>query len=99
LVLGLKGDLFIDIGSNTGWYPSVLRNNFRRIVTVDPNPKWKADMRIAISNFDGEATFFIGNNLGSADSLINTPHILGKDWINRGRLTVKVRRFDTLNVD
>jgi FkbM family methyltransferase len=98
-MLRIKGNLFIDIGSNTGWFASVLKNNFKRIITIDPNPKWEADMRIAISNFDGDDVFFIGNNLGSADSLINTPHILGRDWINRGKLRVQVLRFDSLGLD
>ncbi|TLX66574.1 MAG: FkbM family methyltransferase, partial [Thaumarchaeota archaeon] len=99
IMLSMKGNLFIDIGSNTGWFSRILKNNFNNIITIDANPKWKANMRIAISNFDGEGVFFIGNNLGSADSLKNNPYILGKDWINIEQLRVKVCRFDTLKLD
>lgn len=94
----IKGKLFVDIGCNEKFYARLLRKNFDEILTVDPNPKWKADMQIALANFNGEAPFYIGMNNGSADSIIPKPHIMGKDWLNGEPFMVQVRRFDDLAI-
>lgn len=95
----IHGNLFIDVGSNRKYYATALKDNFKRIVTIDANPKWQADMQIALSWFNGEAMFYVGDNEGSADSLLQNPHILGKDWTNSGRFNVPVRTFDSLELD
>jgi hypothetical protein len=37
------GKLFVDVGSANGYYAKLARPNFEKVVTIDPNPKWKAD--------------------------------------------------------
>jgi FkbM family methyltransferase len=95
----IHGDLFIDIGSNKGIYTNLLKDNFDQIITIDPNPKWKADKQIALSWYRGKARFFIGDGKGSADSLLHNPHVQGKDWTNTDSLEVEVMRFDDLALD
>jgi FkbM family methyltransferase len=95
----IRGDLFIDIGSNKGIYANLLKDNFDQIITIDPNPKWKADKQIALSWYRGKARFFIGDGEGSADSLLHNPHVQGKDWMNTDSLEVEVMRFDDLALD
>jgi FkbM family methyltransferase len=99
IMLKIKGDLFIDIGSNTGWYGKTLRKNFREILTIDPNPKWKADLEIAIGKENRIIPFYTFENTGAADSLIDHVHILGKNYENRQTRLVNVRTFDSLGRD
>jgi FkbM family methyltransferase len=96
----IHGDLFVDVGANHKRYARILRNNFNRIITIDPNPKWNADLQIALSNFNGKGPFYIGQGNGSADSLVKNPHILGVDYQN-GTVSfeVEVRRWDDLCLD
>jgi FkbM family methyltransferase len=35
---GLRGELFIDIGANVGYYARLLEHNFRRIIAVEADP-------------------------------------------------------------
>ena len=95
----LKGNLFIDIGSNRKAYANILRKNFKQILTIDANIKWHPDLNVAISNFNGPTHFYIGDNKGGADSLLHNPHILGKEWVNNpSEYMVEALTFDTLKL-
>ena len=95
----IHGDLFVDVGSNQKVYANALRDNFKRIITIDPNPVWNADMKLALSKTAGEQPFYIGNNI-SADSLIHNPHILGREWENGSQtMTVQTVTFDDLQLN
>ena len=93
------GDLFVDVGCNKGLYSKLAKKNFKKVIGIDPNPKWNADLQVALSNFNGTAPFYIGDNKGSADSLIHIPHIQGIDWRNNTEYDVKVCTFDSLELD
>ncbi len=97
-MLQIKGDLFIDIGTNNKFYAKLLEQNFKRIITVDPNPKWKADIRIALSNFSGVAPFYTGDDNRGAESLLCNPHILGRTLKNHPTYNVNVKTFDDLRL-
>lgn len=95
----MTGDLFVDVGSNRKRYSQLLQKNFRKIVTVDPNPRWKADYRVALTDHLGSAWFYEGDGQGGADGLLDTPHIRGKDWKTRCTRAVRLLRFDDLGLD
>jgi len=38
LVRRIRGQLFIDVGANIGYYPRLLESNFSRIIAVEPDP-------------------------------------------------------------
>ena len=77
LLNGLEGELFVDIGSSVGYYSLLLANNFKEIIAVEPEPETVNLLRKntrhldnihivegAISDEDGEATFYISPTLG-----------------------------------
>ena len=39
LLLGLQGDVFVDIGAHVGYYPLLLRHNFTTILAIEPHPQ------------------------------------------------------------
>jgi SAM-dependent methyltransferase len=95
-----RGNWFIDIGCNTGYYSKLARKRFRRVVSIDPNPKHHAPVQVAISNKSGRAEFYLDSNRGSADSLLQNPHILGKDYQNQDqKIMVETITFDHLGID
>ena len=62
-----KGNLFVDVGSGYGWYVSLLRQNFNRLVAIDADPEVVSWLRLhapancevlnlAISEKDGKVT-------------------------------------------
>lgn len=93
------GEVFVDIGCNTGIYSRIAKKRFSRVYSIDPNPKYHAPMQFALSNYNGVGTFYLGNGIGSADSLVHNPHILREDWIQKESYQVNVRTFDSLNLD
>lgn len=99
IVASMRGALFVDAGTNQGVYAQLARKNFGRVVTIDPNPRWKADLPIALSDNDGHAPFYVGDNYGSADSLVENPHVLGQVFQNSRKFDVETKRWDTLNLD
>jgi len=62
-------------------------------------PVWEANLQIALSDSNRHAPFYIGDGEGSADSLVQNPHILGKNWFNASKYDVEVRTFDSLGLD
>ena len=94
-----RGDIFMDIGSNRGIYSKMMKHRFNKIITIDTNPKYHANMQIALSWFNGEADFFIYANFGGADSLIKDPYINGQIWKNNSGFRVKVATFDSLQIN
>ena len=65
----LRGELFIDVGANIGFYTRLLRHNFRRIVAVEADPLTCAFLRrtrprnceainAAVADEDGFATLY-----------------------------------------
>ena len=95
----MHGDIFIDIGCNIGIYSRLMRKRFKRVYSIDPNPKYHAEIQVAISNKLGQAMFFIGNNIGGADSLIHNPHVQGREWKNDSPIQVETMTFDQLMLD
>src|SRR5260370_944900 len=91
-----QGDIFIDIGSNIGYYSKLAKKRFRQVVSIDPNPKYHAKIQAAISNKNGRAMFFISDGIGAADSLIHNPHIQGKEWKNDSPIQIETMTFDQL---
>jgi len=98
LVARLNGDIFVDIGCNLGYYSELAKKRFRHVFSIDPNPRYHAKYQFALSNYNGTGMFHLGNGIGSADSLIHNPHILGEDWVQKESYEVKVRTFDSLNL-
>jgi FkbM family methyltransferase len=99
LVASLSGDIFVDIGCNTGVYSKLAKKRFKRVYSIDPNPRYHAPIQVAISNYNGLGTFYLGDGMGSADSLVHNPHILGEDWVQKESYQVDVRTFDSLDLD
>ena len=99
MVREAQGNIFIDIGSNLGYYSKLAKKRFRGVLSIDPNPKYHADMRVAISNKDGRAMFYIGDGRGGADSLLHNPHISGKEWTNDSPIQVQTMTYDQLMLD
>jgi len=100
LIGSLSGDVFVDIGCNLGFYSQLARKRFRQVYSIDPNPKYQASIQVAISNKYGHQPFYLGNGIGSADSLIKNPHILGEDWKNEdNQIIVGTMTFDQLELD
>lgn len=95
----MRGTLFVDIGSNQGVYSRIGRRQFKKTVTIDPNPQWNADYQLALSDHDGHETFYLGDGKGAADSIMKNPHILGKAWQNESIYDVETRTFDSLGLD
>jgi FkbM family methyltransferase len=95
----MRGQLFVDVGSNRKVYTELLRHNFEKVISIDPNPKWNADIKVALSSFNGTAPFQIGNGMGSADGLMQNPHIFGEDVTTKPDFNVPVVTFDSLELD
>jgi len=68
---GIRGDLFWDIGANIGFYSLLMRENFSKIMAVEPNAETAATLRrrirgvdnievleIALSNASGPVNFY-----------------------------------------
>jgi FkbM family methyltransferase len=82
----IDGDTFIDIGANVGNYSLMLRNNFKHIISIEPNHKFVVELNrrivdreisniqvieIALSEKTGKIPFFpSGENRGSADTIM-----------------------------
>jgi len=99
LIRSMKGDVFIDIGSNTGIYSRLAQKRFKQVYSFDPNPEYHA-IQFAISDRRGVQPFYYGNGIGSADSLVRNPHILGIDWKNEtDSIQVETLTFDDLRLD
>jgi len=77
LLTGLKGELFIDIGSSVGYYTLRLADNFKEIIAVEPEKESFSKLhkntehldnvrtvQAAISDKDGEATLHISHTIG-----------------------------------
>lgn len=47
----LKGDVFVDLGANIGFYSIMMRNNFRKIYAFEPNVAAVNDMRYYFRKF------------------------------------------------
>ena len=92
----IRGDLFVDVGSNNGYYARLLKNNFKQCVTVDPSPSCRANYQVALSDRNGDAIFYTRRGGSSADSLL--PSFDYKGGTYRGKETRKVQtcRFDAL---
>lgn len=82
----LKGDLFVDVGANFGYYSFLLHENFHRILAIEPHPFNVAIMygvkrkygyhkveilQIALCDKDGTARLYIGKHSGG-HSLISS---------------------------
>lgn len=96
----MRGNVFVDIGCNKGEYTRLARKNFKQVYSIDPNPKCNAPIQLAVSDMTGWAEFYIGDNMGGADSIVKNPHILGRDYNNGAKtLKVKTSTFDDLGID
>jgi FkbM family methyltransferase len=98
-IRGARGDVFIDIGSNVGYYSKLARKRFKKVISVDPNPKYHAEIQLAISNKNGRAMFYFGDGKGAADSLIHNLHNQGKEWENGNPIQVETITYDQLMLD
>ena len=94
----MHGQLFVDIGTNRKVYAKLLRKRFEKVITVDPNPRWNADLQLALSSFNGTASFRLGDGLGGADGIMENPHIFGREWPTKPVFNVDVRTFDSLGL-
>jgi len=44
----VKGNVFVDVGAGYGWYVSLLRQNFKRLVAIDADPEVVAWLRLHV---------------------------------------------------
>lgn len=98
-LLQMTGDLFVDVGSNRKRYAQLLQANFKKVITVDPNPRWEADRVLALADYSGVGIFWKGDGNGGGDGIIRQPHILGREWMTKAKHWVRIRRFDELGLD
>lgn len=61
----IRGELFVDVGSNRGQFSIPLSKNFRRVIAIEPNPNLSITgkniqvLRYALSNKSGEAHLYL----------------------------------------
>lgn len=100
-IMGRRGQLFIDVGSNCGGYTVRASKNYKKIISIEPNQTMQEIIRknlalnsltnveildTAISNYDGTSKFYV-SNFGQLSSLYELPNHI--DTID-----VKVTRLD-----
>jgi FkbM family methyltransferase len=95
VLTNIHGRLFVDIGSNSGYYSRLLRHNFLHIVRFDPNPRYHA-VHIALSDHEGEENFYLNTGAGSGDSLLPRFRYGNDDYYGRKMIRVPTMRFDQL---
>jgi len=108
LLATLHGRVFVDIGANVGYYSFLLRDNFDRIIAVEPHPrnvqlmqKSKEKYRYrkvsvlpkAVSNENGETKLYLGSHRGG-HSLLQSDRVTQKP--NQNYITVQAATLDFL---
>jgi FkbM family methyltransferase len=102
----MRGDVFVDIGSNKGFYSKLMQNCFNHIISIDPiaYPEFNPTYRLALSDYESnEEFFYVNSGNGSADTLLEEFHYKPNSNVSDPRTfktnrTIKVRvtRFDSL---
>lgn len=65
LVKGLYGDLFVDIGANFGRYSVMLSNNFKEVLSIEPEPKNMSQLKRNTRNIPNVRTLQVA--IGESD--------------------------------
>lgn len=96
----IRGDLFVDVGANKGYYSLLLRNNFKRIVSFEPAASYydllnnikllSAESRIhvekvAVSNNESEGLLYLAKSLEYNRILAEEQLVAGPGIANYGR--------------
>jgi FkbM family methyltransferase len=111
-LIGLKGNVFIDIGANLGFYTALLCRNFTKIAAIEPHPEdmqtlMKNVRRLtgnvvfvqkAVSETDGYADFSFGGRTLDGDGREQSLVHQDMQWPKCWR-TDKVRKVETTNVE
>src|SRR6266571_139303 len=99
LIAGLSGKLFVDIGSNEGIFAEMARKKFKKVVTIDPDPKYKADIQVALGNRNWKEELFVMNyfplKISSSPVKIQTWDSLGLD-ANLIKIDVEGAEFEVI---
>lgn len=107
----IKGDVFIDIGANLGFFSLTLKNRFKRIISVEPEPNNFLELEensknlsdniecvnIAISNSNSKALLYLSGKV--SHSLLEAKS--GQNSIEVDTLTLEtlMERFHIEGVD
>lgn len=110
LLKEIHGDTFIDAGGGIGMYSIGLRKNFRRVLSIEPNPRSRRIMRwriithmaanvqilpFALSDTDGDGTYIESDDDYSLSGGLSS--IKGAIYKDKGEpFSVKVRSIDSL---
>lgn len=94
------GNLFIDIGSNTGFYSKLAKKTFRKVVSIEPDPRWGYNhpLRLAISNHKGKLPVFKAGEKGLM-TLNRDFHVHGLELPTFALGQVDAVAFDDLQMD
>lgn len=76
-LIQIRGNVFVDIGANRGYYCKLLRSNFKKIVAFEPDslviPKSADEIyRVALTDHTGYIQFYRKSNIGSANTILQS---------------------------
>jgi FkbM family methyltransferase len=99
----LKGDLFIDIGANLGFYCFILNRNFKKVIAVEPHPSNIEEIKKSMKAFRIENIECIQKAVSDHDGILplfiskgDSGHALG-EWTRKDEhITVKTITLQTL---
>lgn len=99
LLQNMGGELFIDVGSNKGFYSKLMKKRFRRVISIEPDPQFTYNhpMRVCLSNHNGTAKVF--RNKFNNFMTLREPgdfHVEGAELETFEVGTVKVMKYDDL---
>lgn len=67
----IKGDLFVDIGANRGYYSLLLRKNFKKIISFEPNKHVCEELMANIQSFKASNIEVINKAVSNSDGITN----------------------------
>lgn len=94
LVKSLSGHTAVDVGANDGYYMRLLQEHFLNVLAIDPNPKYKHYPLMALSDYNGTASFYVDKNSARAGSLFPEFRYRNALYSGKEKFTVQVRRLD-----
>jgi len=108
----LKGDLFVDVGANLGFYCFILNRNFKRIIAVEPHPSNMEEIRNSMRSFGIKNIECVQKAISNRNGLLplflsagDTGHALG-EWTRKDEhmivetitLQALLRNYNTIDL-
>lgn len=95
-----SGTVFVDIGSNRGFHSKLAKKRYKRVVSIEPDPRWHYNkpLRYFITSHRGPVTAY-HNEANDFLTLNEDFHVHGTEIRTRRPQTAQAVTYDDLNLD